>query len=137
MSCLNSKYITIKSIFSFLLQKLQNTDGTSTEIIDQDKMKDMNEEGEMTEVCIDTQEPLFPYVNTTRDTEKEDADSKSSSNVLPDYFFTFLGICFYVAWAEVIVKAILLLIVFFAVFKSIQLCIKKSKLGVQFNITIR
>ena len=97
----------------------------------------MNEEEEMIEVYIDAQELIFPHVNTTRDTEKEDADSKSLANVLSDYFFIFLGICFYVAWAEVIVKTILLLIVFFAVFKSIQSCMKKFKLDVQFNITIR
>ena len=98
----------------------------------------MNEEGEIIEVPIEKQEPIFiSHVNTTIETEKENAVSKSLSNVLSDYVFIFLSICFYVAWAEVIVKAILLLIIFFAFFKTIQSCMKNFKLDVHFNIWIR
>ena len=134
---INSKYITIKFIFSCLLQKLQSTDEISSQIIDQQKIQDMNEEGEIIEVPIEKQEPIFSHVNTTIETEKDNAVSKSLSNVLSDYVFIFLGICFYVAWAEVIVKAILLLIIFFAFFKTIQSCTKNFKLDVNFNIAIR
>ena len=136
-SVINSKYITIKLIFSCLLQKFQDTNGTSTEIIEPHKIKDNNEEGEINEVRIEMQEPILSDVKITIDKEKENADTKSLLSLLSDYFFILIGTCFYVAWAEVIVQAILLLIVFFAFIKSIQLCIKDFKMDVQFNIWIR
>ena len=57
-----SKYVTIKLIFSCLLLKLQDTEETSSQIIDQLKIKDMNEEGEMIEVRIEKQEPIFSHM---------------------------------------------------------------------------
>ena len=57
-----SKYVTIKLIFSCLLVKLQDTEETSSQIIDQLKIKDMNEEGEMIEVRIEKQEPIFSHM---------------------------------------------------------------------------
>ena len=137
MTCHKLKYINIKLIFSCLLEKLQDIDETSSQIIDQQKIQDMNEEGKIIEVNIEKQEPIFSHVNTTIETEKDNAVSKSLSNVLSDYVFIFLGICFYVAWAEVVVKAILLLVIFFAFFKNIQSCMKNFELDVHFNITIR
>ena len=57
-----SKYVTIKLIFSCLLGKLQDTDESSSQIIDQLKIKDMNEEGEMIDVRIEKQEPIFSHM---------------------------------------------------------------------------
>ena len=97
----------------------------------------MKEKGETIKVRIETHEPILTNVNTAIDTEKENAVPKLLSNQISDYHSIFIGLCFYVAWAEVLVKAILLLIVFFALFKSIQLCINNFKLDIQFNIWIR
>merc|ERR1712212_947409 len=40
----------------------EDTDETSSQIIDQQKIKDMNEEGEMIEVRIEKQEPIFSHM---------------------------------------------------------------------------